>query len=80
MLRRIQLGRKRSPETRAKMSATHKARGTRPPGRRRTHGHCAPSPNSPVAADVIPIRPNVVGVVQVVVPGDSHVEAIVVVS
>jgi hypothetical protein len=35
-LRRAQLGRKASAETRAKMSATHKALGTRPPGRRRS--------------------------------------------
>lgn len=34
-LRRLQLGRKASPVTRAKMSATHKALGTRPPSRQR---------------------------------------------
>ena len=46
-------------------------------------GGRVPSPNSPFAADVIPIRPSVVGVVrvvQVVLPGDSHVETIVVLS
>jgi hypothetical protein len=36
MLRRLRLGRKNSPEARAKMSAAHRARGTRPPGRSRT--------------------------------------------
>ncbi len=36
-LRRARLGMKLSAETRARMSATHKRRGTKPPGRQKRH-------------------------------------------